>query len=190
MPLSEWVPTIVPVITLLVVAVTAYAALRQIRHLRAANETLALLELNKAANTHQYEESRRYVHGQLRKDIEDKALRQRYLQPLDGDRGPIGRAAPYSDFFEEVGGLVFTKAIDLDIVMRCFDFEYAWNDARRFVRLERERRGNDIRLYEMFEALAMTQRRYRERRGGSSFYPVGLPRDPETTKTGTPSSEP
>jgi hypothetical protein len=85
MPLSEWITTIVPLITLIVVAVTAYAALRQIRHLHAANESLALLELNKAANTPQYEESRRYVHSQLNSDINDEALRRLYLQPLDGD---------------------------------------------------------------------------------------------------------
>ena len=179
MTLSEWIATTVPVITLVVVAVTAYAALRQIRHLRAANETLAILELNKAANTPEYEDSRRYVHSRLSTDIVDEALRRLYLQPLDGDRGPIGRAAPYCDFFEEVGGLVFTRAIDLEIVMRSFDFEYAWKDARGFVGLERERRENDIRIYEMFEALAMTQRRYHERRGTTSFYPAGLPRDPE-----------
>lgn len=183
MPLSGWITTIVPVITLLVVAVTAYAALRQIRHLRAANETLALLELNKAANTPQYEESRRYVHSQLTSDIEDEGLRQLHLHPLDGDRGPIGLAAPYCDFFEEVGGLVFTRAVDLEIVLRSFDFEYAWKDARGFVRLERQRRGNDIRIYEMFEALAMTQRRYFERRGNGSFYPAGLPRDPAMNDT-------
>jgi hypothetical protein len=177
MPLAEWITTFVPVITLLVVAVTAYAALRQIRHLRAANETLALLELNKAASTVQYEESRSYVHSQLRSDIENEALRQLYLDPHDGDRGPIGRSAPYCDFFEEVGGLVFTRAIDLEIVMRSFDFQYAWGDARDFVRLERQRRGNDMRIYEMFEALAMTQRKYLERRGTTSFYPAGLPRD-------------
>jgi hypothetical protein len=186
MSLSEWVSTIVPLITLLVVAVTAYAALRQIRHLRAANETLTLLELNKAANTPQYEESRSYVHWQLSKDIEDVALRQLYLQAVDGNCGPIGRAAPYCDFFEEVGALVFTRAVDLEIVMRSFDFEYAWKDARGFVRLERQRRGNDIRLYEMFEALAMTQRRYREDRGSSSFYPEGLSRDPAMTETREP----
>lgn len=182
MPLSEWVATTVPVITLLVVAVTAYAALRQIGHLRAANETLAILELNKAANTLEFEKSRRYIHWQLSKDIADEALRQRYLQPSDGDRGPIAEAAPYCDFFEEVGGLVFTGAVNLEIVMRSFDFEYAWKDARALAWLERQHRGNDIRIYEMFEALAMTQHRYRERRGSGSFYPVGLPRDPTVTE--------
>lgn len=182
MSLSEWVATIVPLITLLVVAVTAYAALRQIGHLRAANETLALLELNKAANTLQFEKSRHYVHWQLSKDIADEALRQQYLQPRDGDRGPIAQAAPYCDFFEEVGGLVFTDAVNLEIVMRSFDFEYAWKDGRALASLERQHRGNDIRIYEMFEALAMTQRSHRERRGTGSFYPVGLPRDPAVTE--------
>jgi hypothetical protein len=180
MSLSEWVAAIVPVITLLVVAVTAYAALRQIGHLRTANETLAVLELNKAANTPDFERSRYYVHWQLSEDIKDAALRQRFLQPREGERGPLGLAAIYCDFFEEVGGLVFTGAINLEIVMRSFDFEYAWRDARPLARLEREHRRNDDRIYEMFEALAMTQRRYRERRGTSSFYPVGLPRDTET----------
>lgn len=177
MSLSEWVTTIVPVVTLLVVAATAYAALRQIGHLRTANETLAFLELNKAANTPQFEQSRRYVHWQLSKDIDDPVMRQLYLQPQDGDRGPIARAAPYCDFFEEVGGLVFTGAINLEIVMRSFDFEYAWKDGRALARLERQHRGGDPRIYEMFEALAMTQRQYRERRGTSSFYPLGLRRD-------------
>ncbi len=185
MTLTEWITTTVPVITLLVVAVTAYAALRQIGHLRAANETLALLELNKAANTPEYEASRRYVHSQLNSDIDDEAARQLYFQPLDGNRGPIGQAAPYCDFFEEVGGLVFTKAVNLEIVMRSFDFEYAWKDARGFVRLERQRRENDMRIYELFEALAMTQRRYFERRGTTSFYPSGLPRDPSMNEKRT-----
>lgn len=178
MSLSEWVATVVQVVTLLVVAITAYAALRQIGHLRVANETLAILELNKAANTPEFEQSRRYVHWRLSKDVEDEALCQLYLQPRDGDRGPILQAALYCDFFEEVGGLVFTGAINLEIVMRSFDFEYAWKDARPLVQLERRHRGHELRIYEMFEALAMTQRRYRERRGTASFYPVGLPRDP------------
>ena|ERR1700735_3870593 len=151
MSLSEWVSTIVPVATLLVVAVAAYAALRQIGHLRTANETLAILELNKSANTPQFEQSRQYVHWQLCKDVEDPALRQRYLQPLDGDRGPIARAASYCDFFEEVGGLVFTGAINLEIVMRSFDFEYAWKDGRALARLERQHRRDDVRIYEILK---------------------------------------
>ena len=177
MSLSEWVSTIISVVTVLVIAVTAYAALRQIGHLRTANETLAILELNRAANTPTFEQSRHYVHWQLNKDVEDAALRQLYLQPRNGDRGPIAGAAPYCDFFEEVGGLVFTGAINLEIIMRSFDFEYAWKDGRTLAQLERQHRGNDERIYEMFEALAMTQRRYRERRGTASFYPAGLPRD-------------
>ena len=90
---------------------------------------MQFLELNKAANTAEFEASRHHVHWQLSKDIEDEAMLL-YLQPYDGDRGPIARATPYCDFFEEVGGLVFTGAINLEIVMRSFDFEYAWKDAR------------------------------------------------------------
>lgn len=110
-------------------------------------------------------------------------MRELYLQPRDGNRGPIAQAAPYCDFFEEVGGLVFAGSVDLEIVRRSFDFEYAWSEGRRFAALERCRRGNDVRIYEMFEALAMTQRRYYERRGTASFYPSGLPRDPTMKET-------
>ncbi|MGA8534119.1 MAG: hypothetical protein WB615_08430 [Candidatus Tumulicola sp.] len=184
MSLSEWVTTIVPVVTLLIVAITAYAALRQIGHLRTANETLALLELNKAANTPEFEQSRQYVHWQLSKDTEDAALRQLYLQPRNGDRGPIARAAPYCDFFEAVGGLVFTGAINLKIVMRSFDFENAWKDGQALARLERQHRGNDSRIYEMFEALAMTQHRYCARRGTTSFYPRGAAKGSALTEIG------
>ena len=159
------------------VAVTAYAALRQIGHLRAANETLAILELNKAANTLEFEKSRRYVHWQLSKDIADEALRQQYLQPSDSDRGPSRRPHLTAISSKKSAVFVFTGAVNLEIVMRSFDFEYAWKDARALAWLERKQRGNDIRIYEMFEALAMTQHRYRERRGTGSFYPVGLPRD-------------
>ncbi len=80
-----------------------------------------------------------------------------YLQPRDGDPGPIAQAAPYCDFFEKVGRLIFTGAINLTSCARPISNTHGRT-------LEPWRRSSESMEettsgYEMFEAVAMTQRR-------------------------------
>lgn len=168
----EWLTAYASVATLLVVAITAYAALRQIRHLRSGNQVAALLPLIEHYDL--VRESLRYVRSGLAADLEDPATRVQ-LATLPRS-GPALQALPGLNFYEKLGALVVPGTIDLEVALRYFDLpSELWAKSARCIAVVRRTGGNEI--FENFEALAQLERAYIAKRG-SSLFPRHLSRLP------------
>lgn len=169
---SEWLNSAASLATLLVVSVTAFAALRQIRHMRSGNQTSALLQLVREYQSPEVAASYKYILTDLETDAEESAHREALTKHLSG---PIQRAELFCNFMETTGSLVASGALDLNLVLSLFDVETCWRKAQPFVILvRRPPRGPEA--YEMFECLAMIARQHVARRGGSQYL-RGIPHD-------------
>ena len=73
----EWVAAASALATLFVIGVTAYAGLRQIRHMRSGNQVAALLPLTEKYQTAEMQESLQYVlSGAVSRDLQDREIRR------------------------------------------------------------------------------------------------------------------
>ena len=176
----EWLTAYASIATLLVVAITAYAALRQIRHLRSGNQVAALLPL-----IEQYElvrASLRYIRSDLAKDLEDPAARVA-LATLPRS-GAAAQALPGLNFYEKLGALVVPGTIDLEVALRYFDLPSdLWEKSARCIAIVRRSGGDEV--LENFEALAQLERSYIAKHGSSLFprYLSRLPLDDADAET-------
>lgn len=168
----EWVAAASSLLTLVVIGVTAYAAMRQMAHLRSGNQVAALLPLTEKYQTPEIQESLDYVVGRLNEDLRDPAARAGVMARPSA--GPARKANKAFNFYESVGALVCAHALDLQLVMRYFTLpSEMWEIGGDFIALTRSTRGNEV--FENFEALVALQLAY-EKHHGSSLYPRGLPR--------------
>jgi len=168
----EWLAAFSSLATLFVIGLTAYAALRQISHLRSGNQVAALLPLTEKYQTLEIQESLDYVVGKLNTDLRDPAVRAGVRERPSA--GPARQANKVFNFYESVGALVCAHALDLQLVLRYFTLpSEMWEIGGDFIALTRSTRGDEV--FENFEALVAMQVAY-EKRHGTSLYPRGLPR--------------
>ncbi len=167
----EWINAGAALLTFLVVAATAYAALQQMRHLRTGNQTAALLDLTREQRDTLYQVSQTYVYTQLAHDLEDAESRA----GLTGSAwtGPTREALRFLQFYEELGALVFSGALELGLVLRYFQAADDWRRVESLVLVLRRQRGPSA--WEMFEALGMAEAQYVAKHG-DTWYPNGIPR--------------
>jgi hypothetical protein len=158
--------------TLLVVAITAYAALRQMRHMRSGNQVAALLPLIEQYRSEEIVRSQQYVLGQMQFDLEDEANRRGVM--AIPTVGPTRAALPLLNFYESCGALVNAGVIDLELLLRYFTLpSEIWAIAEDSIALARLTRGDEV--FENFEAMVALEQRFAARRG-TSLYPKNLPR--------------
>lgn len=184
---AEWLTAVSALLTLFVVGVTAYAALRQIKHMRSGNQVAALLPLAEKYQTPDIQESLQYVmNGSLRRDLEDPAAR-RGAENVPAS-GVTRKAMTVMNFYESVGALVAARVLDLELVLRYFTLPSdMWQLAGDYIAITRRKRGPDI--FENFEAMVAMERRYTAKHG-SSLYPKGLPRIPVADSYGVEDAAP
>lgn len=159
--------------TFFVIALTAYAGLRQIRHMRSGNQVAALLPLTEKYSELEMQESLQYIiSGALPRDLADERVR-RGVQAIP-TAGPARQALPIMNFYESVGALVTARVLDIDLVLRYFTLPSdLWSAANDYIAITRRSRGTEV--FENFEALVALERRYAAKRG-TSLYPRNLPR--------------
>ncbi len=168
----EWLAAVSSLATLFVIGLTAYAAMRQMSHLRSGNQVAALLPLTEKYQTPEIQESLDYVIGTLNSDLQDPVVREGVRARPSA--GPTRKANKVFNFYESVGALVCARALDLQLVLRYFTLpSEMWETGSEFIALSRSTRGNEV--FENFEALVAMQLAY-EKRHGTSLYPRGLPR--------------
>lgn len=167
----EWINAGAALLTFLVVAATAYAALQQMRHLRTGNQTAALLDLTREQRDTLYQASQTYVYNRLARDLETAEARA----GVDGPTwtGPTREALRVMQFYEELGALVFADALELGLVLRYFQVADDWKKIENLVLILRRQRGASA--WEMFEALAMAELAYIAKHG-DTWYPRGIAR--------------
>lgn len=167
----EWLTASSSVATLFVVALTAFAALRQIRHMRSGNQVAALLPLTEKYQSNELQESLNYLLGPMRADLEIREHREGVVSIPS--HGTANKAKAILNFYESVGALVTARVLDLELVLRYFTLpSEIWEISRDYVVLVRRLRGPEI--FENLEALVVMERAYAQRHG-SSRYPRGLP---------------
>ena len=171
---AEWLSAASLLATLVVVTVTAYAALRQMRHMRSANQVAALLPLIEEYQNKEISDAERYLFGQLAKDLESPENRAGVISvPATG---PTREVAPLLNFYESCGALVLADVVDFELLLRYFLLpSEVWTFAQDYIELSRVTRGNEA--FENIEALVMMEQKYAARHG-ISMYPKGLPRIP------------
>lgn len=168
----EWVAAASSLVTLFVIGVTAYAAMRQMAHLRAGNQVAALLPLTEKYQTPEIQESLEYVVGKLKSDLRDPQVRAGLVARPSS--GPARQANKVFNFYESVGALVCAGALDLQLVLRYLTLpSEMWEIGGDFIALTRSSRSDEV--FENFEALVAMQLAY-EKRHGTSLYPRSLPR--------------
>lgn len=170
---AEWITALSALATLFVIGVTAYAGLRQIKHMRSGNQVAALLPLTEKYQSPAMQDSLQYViSGRLQNDLQDPLVR-RGVEAIPGT-GVARSAMGILNFYESVGALVTARVLDLDLVLRYFTLpSNLWEVAADYIAITRRKRGPDV--FENFEALAALERRYTAKHG-SSLYPKGLER--------------
>jgi len=169
---AEWLTAISSLMTLVVVAVAAFAALRQIRHMHAANQVAALLPLTEKYSQPEMRASLDYLIRDMKTDLEDPEVRAGVLaRPA---AGKARAALPAFNFYESVGALVRAGTLDLFLVLLYFTTPgEVWEIGEDYIALTRKTRGPEV--FENFEALVILQRRY-EKRHGTSLFPRGMQR--------------
>ena len=160
--------------TFIVVAISAVAALAQLRHVRTANELQALLSVQRDFQEPDLQQALHYVQLQLPERMRDPAYRAELeaIGFVDPHRHPEMVAC---NWFNQVGtllknGLVAEGAF-LDLFGRLVD--HYWRLLEPAIAVLRRRRGPG--QYEGFEYLAMRSQRWR-RRFHDGDYPKDEPR--------------
>jgi len=169
---AEWMTAIASLLTLVVVAVAAFAALRQISHMHSANQVAALLPLTEKYSSPEMRDSLDYAIGSFRKDLEDPEVRAGVLaRPAYGKSRD---ALPIFNFYESIGALVRAGTLDLFLVLLYFTTPgEMWEVGEDYIALTRSTRGPEV--FENFEALVILQQRY-EKRHGTSLFPRNMQR--------------
>lgn len=172
--IGAWVSGAASLATLVVVAITAYAALRQMRHIRSGNQVAALLPLIAEYRSAEVSESLNYVMSGLADDLRDPKARGG-VSAIPAT-GPARKAMKAINFYESVGAMICARVLDLELVMRYFILpSEMWAIAEDYIALSRRTRGPEV--FENFEAMVAFEQKYAARHG-TSLYPSGLPHVP------------
>jgi hypothetical protein len=162
------------VLTLVVIAATAVAAIVQLRHLRASNQLSALLGILDQWNQPAFQSAYSQFHQNIAAKLADPTYQKLLRSGGSPDRGSHPELLVF-DFWEQVGtyckhGLI-DENIFLDIVSA--QVSNAWKRACPAIELIRV--GNGDSACENFEYLAVRSELYSRKHAGGS-YPPGLPR--------------
>ncbi|MBV8246649.1 MAG: hypothetical protein JOZ38_12050 [Candidatus Eremiobacteraeota bacterium] len=163
----------VSIATLVVVAVASFAAIVQLRHLRASNQLNALLEIMNQWNIPVVQSALAELRT-LPHKLNDPDFAEILHSP-----GPVSRAAHPEflalDLYEQIGTFTKHGLIDENILLDILSAQIrsAWDFAQGAIAAIRTVRGPSA--FENFEYLAMRAQHW-ERAHPNGTYPRGLPR--------------
>ncbi|MDQ6823904.1 MAG: hypothetical protein M3007_00375, partial [Candidatus Eremiobacteraeota bacterium] len=159
--------------TFLVIAASAFAALRQLCHMNAGNQISAALALMDKWSSNEYAKAIEYVFGgELDQRLSDPQYRRELMQfPISRLKHPEFAIISY---WEQVGSLVKLGFISEDAFMDLASLVciIAWEKLHPVIAIMRRRRGPQV--MDNFEYLASRSRVWEERHGGDTF-PTGAP---------------
>ncbi len=171
---AQWVSAISAAATLLIITASALAALVQIRHMRGANQLLALNELREQFSAPDFNDALLFVMREFPRQYADLEARRRMIvAPLPKE---FLNVRLVGNFFENLGLLVKRGVIDGDIVSDLWGeaIHNAWKSLEPFITNRRYHLGNPA-SYDNFEYLAMVAERFKNRYPNGT-YPAGFPR--------------
>jgi hypothetical protein len=170
--LSLW-NAVISTATLLVVAATAIAALRQIRHLRAQNTLAGLLKILEHWRDPAFQRALHFVTADLPRLLDDP----QYMADLD--RPPVDRTRHLElevcDWYEQIGSYMKYGLLDEEMLMdvSSSSCNSAWASLEPVIARMRRTRGDT--LYENFEYMAARGVLF-QRAHPNGCYPPDTPR--------------
>lgn len=174
----EWLSAAASVLTLLVVAASAVAALMQLRHMRGGNQIAALNEVLERMQSAEFRDTLRYVYRELPKLYDDPEVRKDLVSyPLPTK---YEQARTVANFFENVGTFVKRGVIDGAITADMWGdvILTTWHALSPMI-TNRRKVLNQQRIWENYEYLAMLCQRFKDRHPDGT-YPTRFPRMPES----------
>ena len=167
---ADWVSAIAATGTLVVIAATAFAALVQLRHIRAANQLAGLLHFTDAFESDEIQSANAFIERELPQRLHESAFVNGLLEVnTDRREHPELRVC---DFMEQQGSYINYGMIDREQYMDLVSayVTSAWEALKGVVALRRTAR-NSAAMYENFEFLA-SMASTRKRR--PQIYPYGV----------------
>jgi hypothetical protein len=145
-----------PLATLIVIAVAAFAAVVQLRHLRASNQLSGLLTILHYSQDPEEQKRRDYVLNDLETRLQDADFRKSLMEhPVDPS---VHIELKVCDFFEQVGNYLKRGLIDESAYLdtACDFVETMWEKLEPVIAIMR--RTRDETLYDNFEYLTARAR--------------------------------
>lgn len=156
----ESLAAISSIVTSIVVVVSAFAAVRQLRHLRASNEVVALQNIINRYERQEIIESTYFIRAELADKLRDPAFLEGLGSPISGEARAM---MPALNYWESVGSLVLSGAISAESIMQGFSWPalVTWRSAAPAIAILR--RTQDPSVCENFEHLAAFAMRWLDR---------------------------
>jgi len=182
----EYLAAISTIVSCVIVVVGAFAALRQLRHLRASNEASALQNMIVRWEHPDVRDSMRFVREELPNKLRDPAFIEALWQsPIAPEVRVI---IPALNYWESVGSFVLTGGISEKSVMLGYAWLAVdtWSAAAPAIAVLRQTRSP--LLYENFEHLAAYATRWLEQRPRTKAKLLRMPptATPERPASATP----
>lgn len=183
----ELVTAISSLVTAIVIAATAVAAVIQLRHMRSGNLIEAILSFRAMLEDDEHRKATRLLRGgDLARELEDPQFR-RYLYRLtrklpQGDVPPryvalMEAAIALGNSFELIGGMVRNRVVSADVFLANYWWVVVntWERMKEYIGMMRHFTGNDG-LFEDFEYLTVISLAWSKRHPDS--YARGVERMP------------
>ena len=171
---AEYLSAYAAIGTFIVVAITALAALIQLRHIRGANQLTGLLHLTEIWRGEDFQFANRFIHAELPARLKDPAYRAELMSPDPDRRAHKGLLV--ADMLEQTGSYIKYGMIDgqqlLDITGGYV--KHMWECLKPVVAMRRVA-TNSASIYENFEYLAVLEQDFNAKHGGDN-YPRGVRR--------------
>lgn len=157
----ELVNTLASLATFLVIAATGIAALVQLRHMRSANQILAMNELIEVQHSPDYKAARHFCHTQLPDLLKDPAFRSQLVAYARKERvvpeveDQITTIMMVADYYENMGLLVKRGFIDRETTLDVWSYMLKAEWERLEPVIIRFRLGAGNSLWENFEYLVV-----------------------------------
>lgn len=164
---------LVPIATLVVITAAAFAAVVQLRHLRASNQLSGLLTILHYSQDPEEQKLRDYVLNDLQTRLQDADFRRSLTQrPVDPR---VHMELKVCDFFEQIGNYVKRGLIDESSYLdtACDFVDTMWTKLEPVIAIMR--RSRDETLYDNFEYLEARARLWIARHSRGN-YPRNTPR--------------
>lgn len=174
----ELVNTLATLGTFLVIAMTAIAAIIQLRHLRSSNQIVAFNELRESFQTDEFATAARIIATELPKVIDDPAFRYE-VQHAEARtveaHALLTKIRMVGNFYESLGILVRTGLVDRDTVLEFWGFILpgAWKRIAPVTAIYRRQQGSAV--YENFEYITVLAQEWRAKHRNGT-YPPGMRR--------------
>lgn len=163
--------------TFVVIAVTAIAAIVQLRHARSSSHIAALNGLRETRESADFQAASSFVRGVLPAKLEDPAFRYQLAVPAartDENRPLIAKASLVGNYYEQLGVLVNAGLVERELLLQVFvePIIEAWRSLAQVAAIHRRR---SPAAWEHFEYLTVLAQDWKAAHPQGT-YPAGVRR--------------